>query len=262
MRQEPEILHHQIYDLTEKLEQSFIMGEVAEDEYADLNASISTARQMLDRSDDDQTLTAITDVQDIEESVGKLYGACIEKTKQRLREHQDRLDNRGNELVQDALDAGDLIALHEYVDCLEAKRPLVWTETDECESLKRSLALVDRMSESPDGTQGPTQDAIIRAAARGEDILELKFSALSASDAKRSAGLIEAWYLLARHGTANWDRLRDFLGRLGFAPKSAKTDRTASGTVVAVKTDPLRNRASCPVHSFRLRGGGSLRCIA
>ena len=243
-------LRHQIYDLTEKLEQSFIMGEVAEDEYADLNASISTARQMLDRNDDDQTLTAITDVQDIEESVGKLYGACIEKTKQRLKEHQDRLGSRENALVQDALDAGDLIALHEYVDCLEAKRPLVWTETDECESLKRSLALVDRMSESPDGTQGPTQDAIIRAVARREDILELKFSALSASDAKRSAGLIEAWYLLARHGTANWDRLRDFLGRLGFAPKSAKTDRTASGTVVAIKTEPLRNRASCPVHSF------------
>ena len=243
-------LQQELYELAEKLDQSFIMGEVAEDEYADLNASISAARHMLDSNDDNQTLVAIRDVQDIGESVGRHFKVCIEKTESRLREYKDRLSTRENALIQDALDAGDLIALHEYVDCLKAKRPLVWTETDECKSLREFLSAADGMSEAADGIQGPTQDKIIRAVARREDILNLEFSALSTPRAKQSAKLIEAWYLLARRGIADLDRLREFLGHLGFVPKSVKADTAARGTVVAVTTVPLDNRALCPVYSF------------
>lgn len=243
-------LQLELYELAEKLDQSFIMGEVAEDEYADLNASISAARRMLDPNDNEQTLAAIRDVRDINESVGRLFKACIEKTERRLREYTDSLSTRENVLIQDALDAGDLIALHEYVDCLKANRPLVWTETDECKSLKEFLSSVDGVSEAGDGNHLPTQDAIVQAVARREDILNLEFSALSASHAKQSTKLIEAWYLLARQGTANLDRLREFLGLLGFTPRSAKADPAASGTVVAVTTVPLSNRELCPVYSF------------
>ena len=243
-------LYQELYDLTEKLEQTFIMGEVSENEYAELNATIAAARQMLDQNDDDQTLVAIESVRGIGETVRKLFNACIEKTEKQLKAHRGRLSPSENDLVQDALNASDLIALHEYVDCLEARRPLVWTEADECKSLKAFLAVVDRMCKVQDRTKGLTQDAIISAAERREDILDLEFSALSASQAKRSVALINAWYLMARHRTANSDQLREFLALLGFAPKTAREDRAASGNVVVVKTDSLRNRELCPVHSF------------
>ncbi len=242
--------HQKLYDLSEKLEQSFIRGAVLEDSYLDLSADIQDTRRILDGHDEDQILAAIRNVRQIDKLVEPIFRDCIGGVEQQLEKFRDRLGADERDLVQDALDAGDLIALHEYIDCLEDNRPLVSNKVGESKTLKAFLDLMNWLAEGREDSESYTQDAVVNAVQRREDMLGLEFSALTGVQARHSASLIEAWYLMDRYRTPDINRLHEILTYLGFSPKSPKEGRRVADTVITVTTEPLRNRELCPVHSF------------
>ena len=238
-------LQRRLYDVTDKLEQAFINGQISEDLRADLTASIAETTRLVENRD--QALTAASDVTAIEAQIEPRFANAIVKVKAQLDEYLPLSDSREQALVQHALDVGDLTILHEQIDCLESDQPLRSPDARGLSRLRSLLEIVDQIADELEGTAGPSHDALVRAAADREDILGLKFSALSAAQSKRSAELLRVWYLMARKRGADTDLVSRFFEGLGFTITDVQV---RSDATVVLRTEPLRARELCPVHSF------------
>ena len=244
-------LRHRLYDVTDKLEQAFINGQVPENQRADLTASIAEANHRVEHRD--HALTAPNYVAAIEAQIEPYFTNAIDEVQAQLDEYLPRSDPREQALVQHALDARDLTILHEQIDCLESGQPLRSPDAGGLSRLLSLLEVVDRIANEFDGTARPSHDALVRAAANREDILGLKFSALSPAQSERSADLLEVWYRMARQQRrVNRDWVSQFFAGLGFTitDDSVQVPTDASVTSVSLRTEPLRARELCPAHSF------------
>lgn len=243
-------LRHRLYDVTDKLEQAFISGQVPEDERADLTASIVEANHRIEHRD--HALTAPNYVAAIEAQIEPHFTNAIDKVQAQLDQYLPRSDPREQALVQHALDARDLTILHEQIDCLESDQPLR-SDAGELSHLLSLLEVVDRIANEFDRTARPSQAALIRAAASREDILGLSFSALSPAQSERSIEVLNAWYGMARQQRrVDRDLVSQFFAGLGFtiSDDSVQVRKDASVASVSLRTEPLRNRELCPAHSF------------
>ena len=220
-------LQHRLYDVTDKLEQAFINGQVSEDQRADLTASIAEANHRVEHRD--HALTAPNYVAAIEAQIEPHFTSAIEKVQAQLDEYLPRSDPREQALVEQALDARDLAILHEQIDCLESGQPLRSPDAGGLSRLQSLLEVVDGIASELDGTAPPSHDALVRAAANREDILGLRFSALSPAQSERSADLLSAWYRMARQQRkVDRDLVSQFFAGLGF---------TITDDSVQVRTD-------------------------
>lgn len=244
-------LQHRLYDVTDKLEQAFINGQVSEDQRADLTASIAEANHRVEHRD--HALTAPNYVAAIEAQIEPHFANAIERVRAQLDEYLPRSDPREQALVQHALDARDLAILHEQIDCLESGQPLRSPDAGGLSRLLSLLEVVDRVASEFDGTARPSHDALVRAAANREDILGLRFSALSPVQSERSADLLSVWYRMARQQRkVDHDLVSQFFAGLGFTitDDSVQVRTGASLASVSLRTEPLRARELCPAHSF------------
>ena len=238
---------HQLYKLTEQFEQAFVIGEASEDERAELTAAISDVSRRLENRD--RALAAGEYVEAIEAVVKPLFSRGIAKVKAQLDAHLPREDEREQVLVRDALQAGDLATLYEQLDCLKSGQPLLSPDADERSRLHSFLAAAEHIDAALNGDAGPTHDTLVEAARRREDILGLPFSALSPAQAKRSAMLLERWFLMARQRSPDPELVAGFFGGLGFT--LAGSDVEPHGDAAAVlRAEPLRARVLCPTHTF------------
>ena len=112
------VLQGKLFHLTEKLEQAFIIGEVSDDERADLSASITDVTRRLSHAD--QTLAASKDAATIERVIEPRFVRGIHKVKSQLDPFLPLDNEREQAFVQHALDVGDLTTLHEQLDCLQS----------------------------------------------------------------------------------------------------------------------------------------------
>ena len=244
-------LQHRLYDVTDKLEQAFINGQVSEDQRADLTASIAEANHRVEHRD--HALTAPNYVAAIEAQIEPHFTKAIEKVRAQLDKHLPRSDPREQALVQHALDARDLAILHEQIDCLESGQPLRSPDAGGLSRLLSLLDVVDQVTSEFDGTARPSHDALVRAAANREDVLGLRFSALSPAQSERSADLLSVWYRMARQQRkVDRDLVSQFFAGLGFTitDDSVQVRTNASVASVSLRTEPLRARELCPAHSF------------
>ena len=244
-------LQHRLYDVTDKLEQAFINGQVSEDQRADLTASIAEANHRVEHSE--HALTAPNYVAAIEAQIEPHFTNAIEKVRAQLDEYLPRNDPREQALVQHALDARDLAILHEQIDCLESGQPLRSPDAGGLSRLLSLLDVVDRIASEFDGTARPSHDALVRAAANQEDILGLRFSALPPAQSERSADLLNVWYRMARQQRrVDRDLVSQFFAGLGFTitDGSVQVRTDASVASVSLRTEPLRARELCPSHFF------------
>ena len=253
-------LKQDLYDISHKLEQSFFMGEVDLEDYGALNDSITDVRESLDK-DDAMVLAAIKNAQSLSETVDRIFRACLEKAKEQISTQRKRLQPEQNILIETALRAEDLTQIVEYIGCLKDGHPIVTAEKDECASLRDFLALLDGIVEEREGRGGLSQATIVNRVKQRKDILGLSFSSLSAAQADRSATMLEAWYLMNRETPETPQKLHDFAARLGFVPMGVKEERGGTGKVFALRTEALRDRALCPVHSFGSTAAGHYRII-
>ena len=194
-------------------------------------------------------LDAVWDYAAIERRVEEPYAAGIARLKALLDPYLPLDDPRERALVQHALDAGDLSTLHEQFDCLQAGQPLVSPDAGERSHLASFLAVANRIAEELGGDVGPSHDALVGAASRREDILGLGFSSLSPAQGEHSAELLKHWYLMSRSRTVEPGLLASFFAALGF-DLVRNGVRVRSGSSAIVRTEPLRTRELCPVHTF------------
>ena len=240
-----EDLQRRLYEVTDKLEQAFINGQISEDLRADLTASIADTTRLVE--DRNQALTAASDVAAIEAQIEPCFASAIAKVKAEIENYLPLYDSHEQALVQHALDVGDLTILHEQIDCLKADQPLRSPDARGLSHLQSLLEIVDQLADELEGTAGPSYGALVRAAADREDILGLEFSALSAGQSKRSAELLEVWYLMALRRRADSELASRFFEVLGFTITDVQV---RSDATVVLRTEPLRDRELCPVHSF------------
>ena len=99
-------LQHRLYDVTDKLEQAFINGQVPENQRADLTASIADANLRVEHRD--HALTAPNYVAAIEAQIEPCFTNAIDKVQAQLDEYLPRSDPREQALVQHALEAARL----------------------------------------------------------------------------------------------------------------------------------------------------------
>ena len=252
------ILARKLYDLTECLEQAFIIGEVSDNERADLNASIiETTRRLAHRG---ESLTAAKRVSAIERQIEPRFARGIAKVKTQLDAYLPLDDPREQKLVQDALESGDLTILHEQLDCLQANQPLMSPEAGGRFRLPCFLAVADGILDQLEGESGPSQDVLVRATSGRENIVGLNFASLSPTQAKRSEEFLELWFLMARGRTPNPDLLTRFFAILGFTPALEGVE-VQGDTSAVIRTEPLRARDLCPVHAFGSDANGRYEIV-
>ena len=241
------MLRRRLYDLSEKLEQSFIIGQVSEDNRDDLNRKIVATQEQLRH--EDQAAAAVKTAAMVETRVEQHFRNGIRDIKDRLQTQFPDQDPRESALIQDALDAEDLITLNEQLDCLKAGQPLLTTDTSERSPLADFLTAIEKISESMESDSAPSPINVVNAVSRRQDILGLAFASLSATQAERSFELLNLWYLMAHQRSASPTQVAGFLAFLGF--RIGGQAAVARGkTAISIKTEPLRNRALCPDHSF------------
>ena len=246
-------LQRQLYKLTEQIEQAFVIGEMLEDQRAELTAAVANASRRLE--DEDGALAASNDVAAIAAEVEPSFARCIGRVREQLDPYLPLDDRREEELLQDALQAGDLATLHEQLDCLKNGQSLLSPHLNEGSRLRAFLNAANHIDVSLTGDAEPTQDAIVEALSHGEDVLGLPFSALSPAQAKRSAQLLERWFLMARQRSPDAEFVAGFFGGLGFTLIDSDVE-PGGNAVAALRTEPLRARELCPTHSFGSDAGG------
>ena len=244
-------------DLNEKLEQAFIVGEVSDEERADLTDAITGARRQLEAPD--EVVAATRSVATIEGKIAPRFANGIEKIRAELDTHLPRDDAREQESIERALAEEDLTILLEQRDCLESGQPLLSPEAGQQSRFLDFMELAEGIADELGGEAGPSHNEFVQAASRREDILGVRFSSLSPAQAKRAAGLLETWYLMTLGDTADPGLIAKFFTDLGFtltADVRARPDKS-----LFMRTEPLRARELCPVHSFGSSADGRYEVV-
>ena len=240
-------LQRRLYDLAERLEQAFVIGEVSEAERAELTASIDDVSRRLE--DRDGALTAGDDVKAIAAVVESACARGVATVRAELDAYLPRVEAREKALVSDAIQAGDLATLHEQLDCLKRDQPLRSPDAAGRSRLRSFLAAADHIETELDGEAGPAPHALVDALEHRREILGLQFSALSPTQTKRSAQLLESWFQIARQRSPDAELVAVFFAGLGFTlPPGAVEPRGDAAAIL--RTEPLRTRELCPTHAF------------
>ena len=126
----------------------------------------------------------------------------------------------------------------------------------EHDHLGKLLATVAKIDERLDENALQQPNTLIRAVSKGENVLGLNFSSLSASEAKRSTNLLKFWYEMTRGRTVDAGKIHGFLECLGFTVKACKPH---GDHFVTASVKPLQSKELCPVPAFWVRREWALR---
>ena len=236
-----------LYDLAEKLEQAFVIGEISEAEREELTAAIDDASRRLESSTG--ALTVGISIRSIAGSVEPACERGVTKVSAELDAHLSNITEGERALISDAVQAGDLATLHEQLDCLKDEKSLLSTGAVARSRLHSFLDAANQIEAELDGDAGPPQAVLIEAVAQRIDSLGLPFSRLSPAQAKQSSKLLELWFQIARHRSPDPDVVARFFGALGFRLSSGAVELRGDAAAV-LRTEPLRNRTLCPTHAF------------
>ena len=247
-----------LYELTERLEQAFVIGEITEGDRAELTARIDAITdRIIDR---DGALTARDDADAVAAAVDHPYNHAVARVRAQIDKFLPRSSAREQALVQDALEAGDLATLHEHLDCLKRDQPLLSADSGARSKLRDFLASADRINAAYDDGSVPSQLALVQAVRNRQDSLGLPYSGLSTAQAERSATLLETWFQIARQPPPDPKVVAQFIGELGFTMMRPPVIRQGA-TAVALRTEPLRARELCPTSPFGSEADGRYNLI-
>ena len=249
-------LERELYDLSEKLEQAYTMGEVTENEVAALNASIVSARELLSRKN--SVVGSARAVSGFKGTIEGYFNHGIERMRAQIEPFLPLENDWEQEFVENALESGDLITLHEQFDRLNNGESVLPKERNEHGHLGKLLSAAAKIDENLDGNSAPHPNALIGAVSNGENVLGLDFSSLSASEAKRSADLLQLWYELTRGRKANPGKISKLLECIGFTVRDCKPH---GDHFVTANVEPLRSKELCPVPAFGSHAGGRYEIV-
>ena len=249
-------LDRELDDLSEKLEHACPMGDVSEHERDALNASIVSARKLLSRKH--SVVASARQIAGFKDSIEGHFNYAIERLRAQIEPFLPLENEWEQEFVDNALDSGDLITLHEQFDRLNNDETLLPKKRIENDHLGKLLSTVAKFDNSVDGNAVQQPNALIRAVSKGENVLGLNFSLLSKSEAERSTNLLKFWYELKRGRKVDADKIRGFLECLGFTVRACKP---RGSNFVTASVEPLRSKELCPVPTFGSDANGRYEII-
>ena len=249
-------LDRELDDLNEKLEQAYPMGEVSENERDALNASIVSARDLLSRKH--TVVSSARAICGFKDTIEGYFNRGIERVRAQIEPFLPLENDWEQDFVENALESDDLITLHEQADRLNNAESLLPKKRVEHDHLRKLLSTAAKIDESLGGNGILQPSAVIRAVSKGENVLGLNYSSLSASEAAQSANLLKYWYEMTRGRTASADKIRGFLECVGLTVRDCKPH---SDHFVSVSVEPLRSKELCPVPAFGSHANGRYQII-
>ena len=136
-------LDRELDDLSEKLEQAYPMGEVSENERDALNASIVSARDLLSRKH--TVVTSARAITGFKGTIEGYFNRGIERVRAQIEPFLPLENDWEQEFVENALESGDLITLHEQVDRLNNGESLLPKKRIEHDHLGKLLSTVAKV---------------------------------------------------------------------------------------------------------------------
>ncbi len=246
-------LRRSLFELAEQTEQLFSSGYIAEDMRAEITAAINDLTKRVET--DEGVFTTIEDVKVIAAEIAPALGDAVVSIRKQLDSYLPQIAESEQALVQEALQARDVALLHEQLDCLKRKQPLIAIDAGACSRLRAFLVSAENIELELDGDARPAPHELIQAAIDRDDILGLPFSSLSPAQAKRSAELLELWFTMRRKRSPDPELTAQFFSRLGFSLTSDSVEVSGDG-IATLRAKPLAERELCPIHSFGSNAGG------
>ena len=242
--QRPE-LERDLDELSEKLEQAYTGREIPEDERDRLKAKIVQGRTLLAQKD--SAVETVKHVSGFKGVIERRFKKVVDRIGSEVTPFLSSLSEKDRSFVTDALASGDLITLYEVRDMLKKGESVLPKESSEYLTVEARLSALTRLDDALERKDAPALHDLIAAAADGEDIEGLNFSALSATEAERTNARLNLWYKLARNRKARPEHVTEFLESIGFAVRNCQShgDNSFSANV-----EPLRGREFCPVPAF------------
>ena len=252
-----------------QVEHAFCRGQIYADEREDMAAQLALMRRVeLTTLSDHPTPDGLEALAGAFSKLTEIDGMIESSRKERVASAGTRLqsvstgavDDDARSIVMRAIDAGDLLTANEQIARLEKGESVVPPPVED-ESFREFLASVkevERALEAPDMTRPEVRRRILRR----ESIGSLSLEHLTEEEADGAAGLLDAWYEVARVRRLEENTLRNLFQRLGFRVLGISTDQLDRGWPCAtVKTALLEDRALCPSRQFGSEAAGQYRVL-
>ena len=168
------------------------------------------------------------------------------------------IPEKARKFVEDARKGEDIITLYEVLEMLKNGESVLPGERGGNLAVGKRLAALTALDNDLDQPDAPSLQEMVRAASASEDIANLSFSALPASDAKRTRERLQLWYELARGRRGDSEKVTGLLEMIGFTVQDCKA-RTES--LFSVHVRPLRGREFCPVPTYGSDAGGRYEIV-
>ena len=247
-----------------RLESAFCRGQLPADDRDGMAAKLTALRQVAQPSS--QVPPSLHDMEILTGSSRRLLEvdnaieACghksIEAVRSRLRNvPQDRMDETARAVVDRTIEQGYVQTAHEQINRLErgeSVEPPAPPE-DPFSAFTSALGAIETARKTTD------PQTILRSALAGERVAAVPFDELVEEDAQSAAGLLDAWYQMARKRSVDKVRLQGLLESLGFSVRTVNPQRP--GSQATVTTEPVADRAVCPSRQFGSEANGRYRVL-
>ena len=234
--------------LIEEIERAYYSGWIDEGVRNDLSARVQQ-----EFSTPESILYSEKVFADIRDRLTQCRTKSVEAIRNDLNE-LTQITSKDKSIVEATIEEGDLVTAQEQIGRLSSGEQIIKQsdERDQFDEFQTKRLEIERILDAPDR---PTYDKIVRAVATCNSVAGLDFSSMAKQDAKQSARLLEVWYKMSKlqYHDVDEDLLIEFLELLGFVVKCVSSASKASAKV---ETEPLRDRALCPLHIFGSAANG------
>ncbi len=247
-----------------RLESAFCRGQLPTDDRDGMTAKLTALRQVAEPSP--QAPPSLHDVEvltgssrrllEVDNAIEAFSHKSVETVRRRLRNMpHNRMDDAARAAVDHTIEQGYVQTAHEQINRLErgeSVNPLP-PPADSFSEFTSTLEAIETARKTTD------PQTIVRGARTGESVAAVPFGELAEEDAQSAAGLLDAWYQMARKRSVDKARLRSLLESLGFSVRTVDSQRPRSQANVT--TEPIADRAFCPSRQFGSEANGRYRVL-
>ena len=247
-----------------RLESAFCRGQLPADDRDGMAAKLTALRQAAQPSS--QAPPSLHDVEilsgssrrllEVDNAIEAFSHKSVETVMRRLRNvPHDRMDEAAKAVVDRTIEQGYVQTAHEQINRLERGESVEPPPSQE-DSFSEFTSTLEAIETARKTTDPQT---IVRGARSGERVAAVPFDELAEEDAQSAAGLLDAWYQMARKRSVDKARLRSLLEGLGFSVRTVNPQRP--GSQATVTTEPIADRAFCPSRQFGSEANGRYRVL-
>jgi hypothetical protein len=260
-----ELLKRKIKSLHKLLSDTLIHGLLEDQEFTSWNAKVLQIEESLvQEKRSDQVFEHLEKIRKEIEAV-KEYP--IEEIRQRFQ--KVILTPEQHKRIEKVLDSGDIHTANDYLDRIERQEPLPELAEDHPflrffsrrESAPHVRGKFFSITEGMDKQQIKPRK-IIDTIEQRKPLFEMEFH-ISAIQAKENKEMLEVWFTAKRENKLSEEQARILLDHLGFNLLEMTPKIHGNQIWFHIKTEPIRERALCPVPHFgsQAKGQYSILCV-